>query len=404
MKYVFLSSTCSKKKYAEILNKRTIKSLDTNQKFFLSIIDGFKKNEINDITCISVLPISYKSYPDRLIRRSEEIIDGVQYIYPTAYNVPYIRTLLSIYTVKHEVKKILKKYKNDVVFIVDSLLMEFFSACKILKKRNIKTIAVVTDVPSVMHINNPKKTIKEKIQFLYDQVGDKNIKENFSGYVFLTEQMNRICNPSNRPYIVIEGIAADLKFPEKIQVLGRKPIVLYAGKYNKEFGTLNLANSAEQLKDICDIVMYGGHGDCIETLLEISKKNDNLTINGIIPLEELLLKETQCDLLINPRNNNNEFTKYSFPSKTIEYMQSGTPVLMYKLDGIPQEYDEYLTYIKEDSSNGIAKAIKDFLSISNEERWVIGSRAKEFVANKDAVKQTNRILRFINELFIVNER
>ena len=38
---------------------------------------------------------------------------------------------------------------------------------------------------------------------------------------------------------------------------------------------------------------------------------------------------------VNPRQNNEEFTKYSFPSKTMEYLASGVPVVAYKLDGIP---------------------------------------------------------------------
>ena len=40
-------------------------------------------------------------------------------------------------------------------------------------------------------------------------------------------------------------------------------------------------------------------------------------------------------MLINPRTNEGVYTQYSFPSKTMEYMRAGKPVLCCKLDGIP---------------------------------------------------------------------
>lgn len=45
----------------------------------------------------------------------------------------------------------------------------------------------------------------------------------------------------------------------------------------------------------------------------------------MVPNSGVLKAQSESEILVNPRNDNNEFTKYSFPSKVIEYLGSGTP-------------------------------------------------------------------------------
>ena len=56
---------------------------------------------------------------------------------------------------------------------------------------------------------------------------------------------------------------------------------------------------------------------------------------GCVTNDEIVRLQCEATLLVNPRPSDKEFCKYSFPSKTIEYMASGTPVLMTKLPGVP---------------------------------------------------------------------
>ena len=63
---------------------------------------------------------------------------------------------------------------------------------------------------------------------------------------------------------------------------------------------------------------------------------------GQVSLNEARALQKTADVLVNPRLNEGEYTKYSFPSKTMEYLSTGRPVVCYKLDGIPDEYDKHL--------------------------------------------------------------
>ena len=102
-------------------------------------------------------------------------------------------------------------------------------------------------------------------------------------------------------------------------------------------------------------------------------------------------------VLINPRQNNEEFTKYSFPSKNLEYLSSGVPLIAYKLDGIPNEYDDYIIYPENDSVYSLSDTITNICNLTKEERKAIGLKAKKFVLeNKNNKVQAKKIIDFIS--------
>jgi glycosyltransferase involved in cell wall biosynthesis len=81
----------------------------------------------------------------------------------------------------------------------------------------------------------------------------------------------------------------------------------------------------------------------------------------------------------------------------MEYLASGVPVVAYKLDGIPDEYDPYLNYVPDNSVEALAETIQKIINMSAEDRKEIGRRGQKFVLEeKSAQKQTKRILDLIN--------
>ena len=108
------------------------------------------------------------------------------------------------------------------------------------------------------------------------------------------------------------------------------------------------------------------------------------------------MAQMQATLLVNPRPTKQQFTKYSFPSKNIEYMASGTPMLTTILPGMPKEYYDYVFLIKDESVNGLCEAISDVLALPTKEIELKGKIAKEFIMkNKNEKVQAKKILEFL---------
>jgi glycosyltransferase involved in cell wall biosynthesis len=108
---------------------------------------------------------------------------------------------------------------------------------------------------------------------------------------------------------------------------------------------------------------------------------------------QIVEKEQEATLLVNPRPTHEEFVKYSFPSKTMEYMASGTPVLTTILPGMPKEYHPYVFLLEDESAEGICRKLKEVMSLSDEDLFRKGSEARKFVLEqKNNVIQGKKIL------------
>lgn len=139
-----------------------------------------------------------------------------------------------------------------------------------------------------------------------------------------------------------------------------------------------------------------GSGDIEDYIKECAKKDSRISFFGRISREEVLRYEKQASLLVNVRDSSEQYTKYSFPSKTMEYMSSGTPLLTTKLPGIPDEYFDYVYTPCDETEEGIAKAMGDILSKPDEELRKKGEKAKAFVNDsKNYIVQARKVYELI---------
>lgn len=400
MRILVVSRTCSPRKYDEIFNRRFKPMLDTNQKFILSLIEGLSAQDNITVDCVTSLPISHSCYPEKIIKSEEETCGDIFYHYCDCINYPVIRTLTVKHSIKVFVKKYIKKHRSEKITVLcDGLIAEANSITGYLRKKGIPSVALVTDIPNIVTGLSSVKSVKSLLLKKYGKYATK-LLQSFDRYVFLTRQMNEICNSNNKPYMIMECIVTpvdiDIIPSEK---LSDKPVVLYAGKLHSDFGVLELAGAAEYLRDFCEIWLYGGHGNCGDELKMLAERNPNLKIHGIVKLSEIYKLEKNAQILINPRPNEKDFTKYSFPSKTAEYMMMQIPVVMYKLDGIPDEYDEYLYYIKDKTSESIADKIRLVLCEDESKRLQKAETARKFIVeNKNNLIQAKRLVNFIDNL------
>ena len=362
------------------------------------IYNGLCQNIKEEIKILNIMPISSfpQYYKEAFIKEST---------FDTAYNTGNINIgfcnvkFIRDYTKSWSAYRVLKKWlaRNDApkTLFLYTASRAFLRAIQRLKKEfDLEVCIIIADLPNMTDLSGKKGKIMKVLEKLRsDDV--YTLLSNVDYYVLLTKHMASYMQ-LNKPYCVMEGIStASNEFSEPVYNSQTKT-VFYAGLLHRRFGIMNLVKAFQQIPSPDYRLVICGVGDSESEIREAASKDSRIQFRGKLPREEVLKLQSQATVLVNPRQNNEEFTKYSFPSKNLEYLSSGIPFVAYKLDGIPDEYDDYILYVEDDEIQTLAHKIEEVCEKSPEERKALGEKARAFVSNeKNEVVQTKKILAFI---------
>lgn len=348
------------------------------QKYHRLLAEGFVSNE-SDIEIISYHP--FFSLIDSAAKN--EIENNIKYNYVVTSKKHFVH--LDVVKRSYKIAKSILKNKKNAYVICDVLNYSVaLGTVLAAKKTKTKTIGIITDFPEGSH---PKGSMK--IPLIW------NLIKKFDSYIVLTKQMLDKLN-QKKPSLILEG-QADIKIfnnPTTSIEKSNDFVCLYAGSVHERYGIANLVNGFIKA-DIPNskLIIYGG-GDYAEKLKNISDKR--IDYRGVASNDLVVKEEQKATLLVNPRPTNDSYVLYSFPSKTMEYMSTGTATLTTKLAGIPEEYFEYIYAFDDFDENSIAKKLTELSLIDREELILKGNKAREFVkTNKSNISQTKKILDFI---------
>lgn len=220
------------------------------------------------------------------------------------------------------------------------------------------------------------------------------LQKSYDLYILFSEPMKDVVNKAGKPYLVMEGIYN----PDGIVFEKQEKCnsILYAGKLNREVGVQKILDVFNMIDDDTLELWFLGNGDMKDEILEASKINKNIKYLGFRDRKEVFRLLQKAKLLINLRNPDDEYTKYSFPSKTFEYMVSGTPMISTDLEGIPDEYKKYM-FMVDYSDEKIVDKIYEILNLDDTFLEEFGKKARKFVLNeKSPCVQVKKINRFLN--------
>lgn len=402
MNVIYLSSCCSDSKFAELREKGITKKLPQAQKYHNLLMEGISTNIDGEIYSISAFPTNRQWTKQIRFSAEQELVGKIHYFYDAFYNMNLLRQYTRKKSAVRRIKNLYKK-NSDCVIICDVLNQSLANAArKCGKKYGIPVVGIVTDVPGYTS-GARRKTLSflnRAISKYAERKAKKNLKK-YDAYLLLTQAMNEVVNLNRRPYIVIEG-HSDCKMAEKQNLLSSKAtpkIAMYAGGIHKEFGIARMVNAfLKGSFDDWELHIYGD-GNYQNELKEIAAANPSVKYLGTAPNDLIVQKQLEATLLLNPRLTDAEYVKYSFPSKTMECMASGTPLLTTKLPGMPKDYYTYVHFFEDETEDGMLQAFRNTLSQSPEQLHAFGATAKAFVmSEKTNTVQAKKLMDFIATL------
>lgn len=401
MNLFFIGALYSPEDEKRVLKQSKVGIQSSANNYQWGIISGLFKNMQQKLTVVNSVPMgSFPKYCNIFIEHKHQYECDTAEILSAGYvNLPVIKQFQRGRHLFKRLKWFLKTSERSTV-ILYSLYNPYLKVLKKLKLKGYQFnyFLIITDLPGEFGVKNTNRLIGK----IKDCIGKQNLNlaKYADGYVLLTEKMKDAVGIENKPYTIIEGISG--YEAEDLLPINQKtgePYILYTGALDKQFGLDMLIAAFKLLPKGSAKLVIAGSGDYEKELIKECEINENIKYLGYIGKEEVQKLQNGAAILVNPRSPKEEYTAYSFPSKTMEYLVSGTPVVMYALPGMPEEYIEHLFVPKDDSIQTLANTFSDILSMDNDSINKHCENARQFILKqKNSKVQTEKIIDLIDRL------
>lgn len=299
-------------------------------------------------------------------------------VYVGLLNFPLVALLSRFLRVRSEIRKSIRNGEHNIILSY-GLHTPFLLAVLTMRKHVEKTCIIVPDLPQFM-------TGKSNPLYRFAKAIDRRIinhcLKRMDSFVLLSPHMAEMLPIEGKQAVVVDGIYGGTPHNILSTPKEKHKTILYIGKAEERTGIYDLIEAFRQIDDPnyrLWIRIYGNKKEYLNNAHERIKGDPRITLLPPMSRTELLQFERKATVLVNPIRPTQTFTRYFFPSKTMEYLASGTPTIMYRLDCLSEEYDKHIHFIPEQTVQSLRDTIVSVCSQSNEERSDFGKAAEKFI-------------------------
>ena len=380
----------------EIVSKtRTYVEYAANN-FQKKIIKGLQESDINvEVISAPFIGAYPNAYADWYFNGFDSHVNDISgYKYVNFINIWGIRNLSRANALKRELKDFIESDDPNKLIIVYTPHTPLIQAANYAKKKDnkIKICLVVPDLPQYMNLADNVSAFYKILKKL-DVKAFQRENRGVDSYVILSEPMADDLQIGDRPYCVVEGI-----YQEKVRKFTAREnnkvrTIVYTGKLDRSFGIMNLVNAFMKINDKNLRLLICGNGEERENVINCANQDNRILYKGQVSSDIAEQYAWEGDVLVNPRQNNSNYTKYSFPSKIIDYLTTGNPVVAYKLDGMPEQYQDFIYFVPDDTIESLKNTIMDALYGDENLKHIKSQKALTYFRNNISRKVVaNKIL------------
>ena len=285
-----------------------------------------------------------------------------------------------------------EKQHDTIVHINKPFVEEFFATVQVFLKGLLWSLKNKKSERNVLIMNAPNEVITPMLllqklgfcnvfSFLIDspfiKTGSKSLylkwrKKDYEkglkklnkckGVILLNNNVVKILdleNPTKTVLLGFENSSCNFDENHYTGISNRKKRLMYAGTLSYVNGikemldAISLLDETEYQVDIC------GYGPEEQQVKNFCEKQKNCIYHGRVSNEELDSLYDKADLLLNIRLTDDEVNDFSFPSKLIGYMYSGTAVVSSDFSSLPDSYRDFLYITPDIDPECIAETIKN---------------------------------------------
>lgn len=253
-------------------------------------------------------------------------------------NVPGVRLVMRL--TQFVRRGLAQSHEGIDAILVYSVHTPLVAAALILSRaRGAPVFVFIPDLPTFM--GGRSHFVKRMLKRL-DAAIVRRLLSHVDGAFPITEGIGRDWLAHGPKYWTMEGIS-----DEAATVLSsarangsyvfrgdRRPVLLYTGALEY---VLTFAESFHRSPVDASLVFVGGGVEAAR-LQELAAVDDRIEVKPFMTGDSFAREVSRADFMVNPRDPAWPGTPYSFPSKLLEYLITGKPVVSTRLSGIPADY------------------------------------------------------------------
>jgi len=174
--------------------------------------------------------------------------------------------------------------------------------------------------------------------------------------------------------------------------------IYFAGALSEPAGVNLLLDAIPHVQDPALEFWFSGRGTLEARLKQQAASDPRIRFFGFVTESHYSEMLQKAALLVNPRPSRLLENRYNFPSKLMEYLAAGRPILSTATSDVAEHYGSALIVLADETPEGLARCIEQSVAVPAEERAAMGSRARATVEGVTWRTQAENIMAFIETL------
>lgn len=219
-----------------------------------------------------------------------------------------------------------------------------------------------------------------------------------AGRVFLSWGRFRDCK--QEPKYHLDGGITELHttVPDQCaQQDNRKPVILFTGAMTKWAGASFLVEAFIEYHNPNAQLWLCGPGSN-ENVVQAARADPRIKLLGLLSEKRLQEVSKAASIFVNPRPSSISDNRSNFPSKILEYLSYGKPVISTWTDGVSPDYRDLLVLLEEETPDCLASKLDDVLGWDHTKRQAYAQRVTGFATSHKLWRvQAKGLLRWLME-------
>ena len=353
MNILIFSSAMRERDFALYQEEAKIKPNPSNQNFYYKLIKALAIN--NNVSVVSHRPLVKGMFRKNAVEGDTTVDGKIKFYYTSNKCDKLFKLLKEESVIEKTAKQAIEDFmSHDFVIVTDTLRLNLLKAAKkIAKQYDVKIVGMLTDNPFNLSSSNSfvNKTLVKQASTL-------------DGYLSLTQGLVEVFN-TNKPSYVFEGLVSEESEGKKDPIFN---YFYFGGSLYERYGVKTLVDAFHKSNVKYKLVL-AGNGPLVDYIEQMAEDDYRILYLSQLSKEKNIAYMRNSIANINPRPLDYKMDNESVPSKLLEYLSIGTPVISTKYPKLYSTFKDDVTWIDGNSLEDMRFALEHY-EVPKQEKYL----------------------------------